>query len=236
MSTHMEHATPPAAYVGANATVEQRWLIEYAPLVKRVARQLGSQANGAIALEDMEQIGLMGLLEALRRYGSPDEAFAGYAALRVRGAILDELRRHDWRPRAVRNAAHRARDCERALRRTLGRVPTAGEVSASLGVDIDEYRENVMANRAEAMASFDEMLDADWLSHDDNPERQVVLRRCLEQALTSLDEREQRVIQLYYEFDLSLREIAAVLELTEARVCQINKAALRKMRATLSDG
>ncbi|KVH43315.1 flagellar biosynthesis sigma factor [Burkholderia diffusa] len=209
--------------------------MKYAPIVKRAARQLSSQSNGSMALEDIEQIGLMGLLEALRRYGAPDDAFPGYAATRVRGAILDELRRHDWRPRAVRQDAHRTRDCERALCRTLGREPTEAEVSDALGISVDEYRKRVMANNAEAMMSFDMLLDGDMLTHEESPEREVVRRRCLEQALTRLNERERHVIQLYYEFDLSLREIAAVLGLTEARVCQINKASLKKMREALSD-
>src|SRR5471030_1450890 len=81
---------------------EQKHLLAYAPLVKRIVRQLNSQIAGAIDRDDMEQIGLMGLLEALRRYGEPDAAFGSYASLRVRGAILDELRRQDWRPRPTR--------------------------------------------------------------------------------------------------------------------------------------
>ncbi|WP_418303702.1 RNA polymerase sigma factor FliA [Pandoraea pulmonicola] len=231
----MRNAAPREAYARASAIAEQRCLMEYASIVKRVVRQLLSQACGAIAQEDMEQIGLMGLLEALRRYGEVDEAFAGYAAMRVRGAILDELRRHDWRPRTVRQDAYRARDMERSLRRSLGRDPTDAEVGQALGIDADAYRERVLAGNAEEMANLDELLDDDALAHEESPERQVVRRRCLEQALAYLDEREQRVIQLYYEFDLSLREIAGVLDVTEARVCQINKAALKKMRLALSD-
>lgn len=235
MTTLDECAAARTAYARAGAGAEQRWLVEYAPIVKRAARQLKSQAVGMLTLDDIEQIGLMGLLEALRRYGMPDAAFPCYAATRVRGAILDELRRHDWRPRSVRLEAHRTRDCERELCRSLGREPTEAEVSSALGISTAEYRERVMANNAEAMASFDSVLDDDALTHEESPERQIVRRRCLEQALARLNEREQRVIQLYYEFDLSLREIASVLGLTEARVCQINKAALKKMREVLSD-
>ncbi|KWH08513.1 flagellar biosynthesis sigma factor [Burkholderia territorii] len=235
MDVRTETACSRTPYAQPSEVVEQQWLVKYAPIVKRTARQLSAQANGSIALEDIEQIGLMGLLEALRRYGMPDAAFPGYAAARVRGAILDELRRLDWRPRTVRQDAHRMRDCERELCRTLGRQPTEAEVSDALGICVDEYRERVMANNAEAMTSFDLVLDDQMLAHEESPEREVVQRRCLEQALTRLGEREQRVIQLYYEFDLSLREIAAVLGLTEARVCQINKAALKKMREALSD-
>lgn len=104
-----------AAYVAVAESVpseagdrrsEQQRLLEHVPLVKRVVRQLHAQASAVLDREDMEQIGLMGLLEALRRYGPPDERFPAFATLRIRGAILDELRRQDWRPRSVRQDSH----------------------------------------------------------------------------------------------------------------------------------
>ena len=101
---------------------EQKWLLQYLPLVKRIVSQLALQANQVLDREDMEQIGLMGLLECLRRYGTPDEQFGRFAALRIRGAILDELRRQDWRPRQVRQQTHKIRDAIRQLARQLGRA------------------------------------------------------------------------------------------------------------------
>ena len=92
----------PADTRGLDAAAERKWLLQYLPLVKRIVRQLALQASQVMDREDMEQIGLMGLLECLRRYGEPDEQFGRFAALRIRGAILDELRRQDWRPRQVR--------------------------------------------------------------------------------------------------------------------------------------
>ncbi|EEG08169.1 RNA polymerase sigma factor FliA [Pseudogulbenkiania ferrooxidans] len=226
---YADYATPDTP-----AELEARCLSDFAPLVKRVARQLNSQANGVIEREDMEQIGLMALLEALRRYGEPDARFAGYAVLRVRGAILDELRRLDWRPRALRQDAHRLRDGLRELTRRLGREPSEAEAVAQLGLSAEDYRALLVAENAEAMASFDELVAAGIEPIDDNtPEASVLQRRTLAAALSALDEREQRVIQLYYEFELSLKEIAAVLDLTEARVCQINKSALKKMKVRL---
>ncbi|WP_189460823.1 RNA polymerase sigma factor FliA [Jeongeupia chitinilytica] len=220
------------------ASAEQQWLFAYLPLVKRVVRQLGSQAGAVLDRQDMEQIGLLGLLDALRRYGgTPDEKFGGYAAMRIRGAILDELRRQDWRPRTVRQATHKLRDAVRELTRRIGREPTEQEVIKVLGISAEDYQDYLLADNAESLASFDELFhDADVPGeHSASPESILMSRLSLEQALTALDEREQRVIQLYYEFDLSLKEIAAVLELTEARVCQINKGALKKMRAFLQD-
>jgi len=223
------------ANAGMSPRDEQRHLVAYAPLVKRIARQLNSQVSGAISREDMEQIGLMGLLEALRRYGTPDEGFGSYASLRVRGAILDELRRQDWRPRAVRQDSHRLRDELRALTRRLGREPSDQEAAEALGITLDAYRQHQLDDCAEELLSFDAALqETHERAHSaPGPEEQLLARRSLEQALASLSEREQRVIQMIYEFELSYKEIAAVLDLSDARVCQLNKSALAKMKAAL---
>ena len=224
-----------ATSAGLSPQEEQRHLVAYAPLVKRIVRQLNSQVSGAIAREDMEQIGLMGLLEALRRYGTPDAGFGSYASLRVRGAILDELRRQDWRPRAVRQDSHRLRDQVRALTRSLGREPSAQEAAEALGISQEAWHQHQLDDCAEEMLSFDEVLqEASERAHAaPGPEEQLLVRRSLEQALAALNEREQRVIQMIYEFELSYKEIAAVLDLSDARVCQLNKSALAKMKAAL---
>jgi RNA polymerase sigma factor FliA len=223
-----------AAPIVHSVADEQKHLLAYAPLVKRIVRQLNSQIGGAIDRDDMEQIGLMGLLEALRRYGEPDAAFGSYASLRIRGAILDELRRQDWRPRAVRQQSHKLRDAVRALTRKLGREPSEQEIMSGLNLTAEAYQAYLLDENAEMIASFDEALQ-DTMGSDSapSPEEQLLVRRSLEQALRGLDEREQRVVQMYYEFELSYKEIAAVLDLTDARVCQLNKAALNKMKAVL---
>jgi RNA polymerase sigma factor for flagellar operon FliA len=225
-----------AAHAAMSAQDEQRHLVAYAPLVKRIARQLNSQVSGAMGREDMEQIGLMGLLEALRRYGTPDTGFASYAGLRVRGAILDELRRQDWRPRAVRQDSHKMRDAVRALTRKLGREPNDKEAADALGLSQEEWRQFLLDDVAEELLSFDDVLQeaADRAASTPGPEEQYMVRRSLEQALNALSEREQRVIQMIYEFELSYKEIAAVLDLSDARVCQLNKSALAKMKAALA--
>ncbi|MET0518970.1 MAG: FliA/WhiG family RNA polymerase sigma factor [Burkholderiaceae bacterium] len=224
-----------AARADLGPDFERRQLVQYAPLVKRIVRQLNAQASAVMDREDMEQIGLMGLLEALRRYGEPDEAFGAFAALRVRGAILDELRRQDWRPRSVRQDSHRIRDALRALTRKLGHQPSEAEILEHLKLSPKEWSAYQQADVAEELASFDELVSelSNQPSEARTPEAQLMVTRSLAQALTALDAREQKVIQLYYEFDASLKEIAAVLDLTEARVSQINKAALRKMKTFL---
>jgi RNA polymerase sigma factor for flagellar operon FliA len=242
-AVYAEYANPcvsgyaeAAACAALSPREEQAHLVAYTPLVKRIVRQLNAQVGGAIGREDMEQIGLLGLLEALRRYGAPDTGFGSYASLRVRGAILDELRRQDWRPRAVRQESHRVRDQLRALTRQLGREPTSQESAEALGVTAEELRRHELDDSAEALLSFDEVLqEANERAHAaPGPEEHLLVRRSLEQALGALNEREQRVIQMIYEFELSYKEIAAVLDLSDARVCQLNKSALAKMKSALS--
>jgi RNA polymerase sigma factor for flagellar operon FliA len=229
------YAAPEAAAPSRSLAEEQRELVAFAPLVKRIVRQLNSQVAGAIDRDDMEQIGLMGLLEALRRYGPVDGGFGSFASLRIRGAILDELRRQDWRPRAVRQHSHKLRDAVRALTRKLGREPSEQDIMTGLGLTAAEWQACQMDENAEQIASFDEVLQerADHADSTPGPEAQLMVKRSLEQALHGLDEREQRVVQMYYEFELSFKEIGAVLDLSDARVCQLNKAALAKMKAVL---
>jgi RNA polymerase sigma factor for flagellar operon FliA len=229
---YMGYSELCGAVAVSSAAEEQRQLMNSLPLVKRIVRQLNAQVTATMSREDMEQIGLVGLLDALRRYGTPDEKFGAYAAMRVRGAILDELRRQDWRPRTVRQESHRVRDEVRDLTRRLGRQPSEAEIMERLQLTPEAYQDYLLADTAEEFASFDELVNemANVPSDAQSPEAQTVARLTIAQALRRLDEREQRVVQLYYEYELGLKEIAAVLGLTEARVCQINKAALRKMK------
>tara|TARA_R110000868_G_scaffold410008_3_gene696872 strand:+ start:19963 stop:20697 length:735 start_codon:yes stop_codon:yes gene_type:complete len=211
--------------------VEQQWLLQYLPLVKRIVNQLSLQANQVLDREDMEQIGLMGLLECLRRYGTPDENFGRFAALRVRGAILDELRRQDWRPRKVRQQAHKVRDDIRNLTRQLGRAPLDEEIMAFTGLVEKDYQAFLRAESCEAIESLDELLQnghEGFIEGAVGVEERVLKERLLAQALNHLSERERLVLTLYYQHELSLKEIALVLELSDARVCQISKQAIDK--------
>jgi RNA polymerase sigma factor for flagellar operon FliA len=211
---------------------EQRWMLQYLPLVKRIVSQLSLQANQVLDREDMEQIGLMGLLEGLRRYGTPDEGFGRFASLRVRGAILDELRRQDWRPRQVRQQAHKVRDTLRQLARKLGREPSEAESLAASGLSQAEFLEFLRAESCEAITSLDELLQggdgAALTASGASIEERFITERLLQQALEALSERERLVLTLYYQHELSLKEIALVLEVSDARVCQISKQAIDK--------
>src|SRR5690606_37373302 len=140
-AVYTECATDYAAATPRDSAEEQRYLLTYVPLVKRIVRQLMSQAGSALDTDDMQQVGLVGLLDALRRYWPPDEKFPAYAAVRVRGAILHELRRQDWRPRAVRHESQRICDAVRELTRRLGREPPETDLPDQLRLSAQRHHE-----------------------------------------------------------------------------------------------
>lgn len=226
-----------ASHNTLSVSEEQRWVTQYLPLVKRIVSQLALQANQVLDREDMEQIGLMGLLEGLRRYGTPDEHFGRFVGLRIRGAILDELRRQDWRPRQVRQHVHSVRDAIRTLERQLGRSATEEEIQRHTGLDHQGYLDFLQADVLGAVESLDELLQnghESSMARSDGFEAQVHQERVLAQALARLSERERLILTLYYQQELNLKEIALVLGLSDARVCQLSKQALNKACAFLT--
>lgn len=213
---------------------EARYLSQYLPLVKKIVKQLAYQTSSVIDREDMEQSALMGLLSSLRRYGHPDEQFAAYAAPRIRGAVLDDLRQLDWRPRRLRQKTHKINDAIRDVARQLGRPPTFEDLNHHLSITADEYQEYLLLDCAKALESLDELLGSDVHTGalDSRPlEDEMIASRMLRSALATLDEREQLILTLYYQHEMSLKEIALVLDLTEARVCQLNKKIAQKIQS-----
>lgn len=217
---------------------EQYWLNQYLPLVKRVLGQLRHQTNTLMDADDLAQIGIMGLLEALRRYGGePDASFGSFAYKRVRGAILDELRRHDWRPRQLRQKSHQCAQAERDLTRSLGRRPTEAELALALGISQSELDEILCAGELAEMDSLQTLLELgvepiqDEAPASSSPQEQAQLVQSL---LVRLPEREQRLMSLYYQHELNMKEIALVLDLTESRVCQLHKQCLALLNRTLA--
>jgi RNA polymerase sigma factor for flagellar operon FliA len=212
---------------------EAKYVSAWLPLVHRVVKQLAWQTSSVMDREDMEQIALMGLLTALRRYGHPDEQFGAYAAQRIRGAVLDELRELDWRPRRLRQKSHKLNDAIREVTRKLGRTPSFEDLSTHLSITAEEYHEYLLLDCAKTLESLDELLGGDALNGTLNTrslEDEMVTSGTLRAALASLDEREQFILSLYYQHEMSLKEIALVLDLTEARVCQLNKKIAQKIQ------
>ncbi|WP_145595461.1 FliA/WhiG family RNA polymerase sigma factor [Yersinia aleksiciae] len=213
---------------------EGRYLDAYLPLVKRIVRQLSFQADSVIGREDMQQIALMGLLEALRRYGHPDGQFAAYAVHRIRGAVLDQLREHDWRPRRLRQKTHKINEAIRQIARRLGHEPSFEEIASELQLTAEEYQEYLLLESASAMESLDDILSLETPT-DALQSRQldesIIVEDNLNHAIASLDEREQMILHLYYQQEMSMKEIAQVLDLTEARICQLNKKLVQKIKS-----
>ncbi|WP_279488486.1 lateral flagellar system RNA polymerase sigma factor LafS [Aeromonas veronii] len=216
-------------------TGESAILARYLPLVKRAASHLRSQVSACFDQEDMEQVGMMGLLEAWRRYGSePDAQFESYAFKRIRGAMLDELRRLDWRPRQLRQQVHGHNQAQRELHNRLGRPPSEQELATALDCSVDEVRQLSYASQAEALQSLEEWLEnggkAPTTESDD-----VDMAMTISKVLATLDKREQLLLSLYYQQELNMKEIALVLGLTESRVCQLHKQCVLQLKQRLVD-
>lgn len=214
---------------------EQQVIRQYLPLIKRIVSQMRSHCGVMLSLEDMEQIGMMALLESSRRYpGELDNGFISFAGQRIRGAILDELRRQDWRPRPVRQQAHELNDVVRRLSREMGREPSDLEVASALGLSAEDYRERLYSTQAESMKSLDELLLAGEHPVDrGNDVEQLMLKQTLIKVISKLNEREQLILSLYYHHELNLKEIAMALGLTETRICQLHKSAISQLKTIL---
>lgn len=213
---------------------ERKYLEAYLPLVKRIVRQLSFQADSVIGRDDMQQVALMGLLEALRRYGHPDGQFAAYAVHRIRGAVLDQLREHDWRPRRLRQKTHKTNEAIRKVARQLGHEPSFEEINAELQLTAEEYQEYLLLESASVMESLDDILSLETPTdalQSRQLEEGIIIEDNLNQAIASLEEREQMILHLYYQKEMSMKEIALVLDLTEARICQLNKKLVQKIKS-----
>lgn len=208
---------------------------QYSPLVFKIVHQLRQHAGSLLANDDMVQLGMMALLDTLRRYpGELDEGFVGHAAKRIRGAILDELRRLDWRSRQIRQEANRLRDTARALQKSLGRDPNHRELASAHGISMAELHQLQQATEAETLHSLDALLEAGGgIEGSDRPLARVEQQRWLAQALTQLPEQDRLVLSLYYQHELNMKEIAAVLQRTEARVSQLHKQAVARLQVLL---
>ena len=214
---------------------ENALLMRYAHLVKRAAAHLRSQVSASFSMEDFEQVGLLGLLEAIRRYGGPPDAqFESFAFKRIRGAILDELRRQDWRPRQLRQQTHELNRQVRRLYNELARVPTDTELAATMDISLETLREIRYAQQAEQLEGLEDWLAAGGREPSSDMSRDE-LRLTLKQALARLQPRQQLLLSLYYLQELNMKEVAAVLDLTESRVCQLHKECLAALNQILRE-
>lgn len=223
-------------------------LAPHVPMVQRIARQMASKLPPGVSFDDLVQAGMIGLMESTRRFDADQGAvFEAFATPRIRGAILDELRTLDWTPRRNRALQRRIDQAAARLEQHLGRVPTAAEMADALHIAPDAYQ----AMRADAdgvrVSSWDNIRDDEqresFLERNCPDERGDPERACVDRefrdllagATNSLPEREKLVMGLYYEQDLNLREIAAMLGVTESRICQLHGQAVKRLRVDLAN-
>jgi RNA polymerase sigma factor for flagellar operon FliA len=225
-----------------NALIKQ-----YQPLVRRLAHHMMAKLPPSVEVDDLIQVGLIGLADALTRYEAAQGVqFETFATQRIRGAMLDELRENDWMSRGSRKSQ---KDIEMAMRRVehrLGRIPKESEIAAELGIPLADYQSLLGKVRGTQLLYLEDMsrhgedddtyLDrhvADSEADPLNMLRDHKLREALVAAIKLLPEREQYIMSMYYEQDMNLKEIAAVLDVTESRICQLHSQSIARLRAKM---
>ncbi len=209
-------------------------------LVKRIAHHLAARLPSSVDVDDLMQSGMMGLLEAAGNFDPERGAsFETYAGIRIRGAMLDDIRKHDWTPRSVHHKYRRVTEAIHQIEAEYGRAAEPLEVAEKLGISIDEYHRILTDSASSRLFSLDETLDDPTLQRPppvaktptpDEELSQSQFRENLADAIEKLPERERLVLSLYYEQELNLKEIGQVLEVSESRVCQIHAQAVMRLR------
>jgi RNA polymerase sigma factor for flagellar operon FliA len=227
----------------ANAMLKQ-----YSPLVRRLAHQMIAKLPANIELDDLIQVGMIGLSDALTRFDAAQGVmFETFATQRIRGAMLDELRGNDWMSRGDRRHQRAIESAVRALEQRHGRAPSEGEIAAEMGMALQAYQELLGKVRGTQLVCLEDMsgdegdedfLDRHVASEDSNPLALLQdqrMRQALVDAIKNLPEREQYVMSMYYEHDMNLKEIAAVIGVTESRVCQLHSQSIARLRSRLRE-
>ncbi len=217
---------------------------QHAPLVKRIACHLINKLPASVQLEDLIQAGMIGLLEASRNYDENQGAsFETYAGIRIRGSMLDEIRKNDWAPRSVHRKARMVAQAVRDIEHAQGRDARDTEIAETLEMNLDEYYKILQDNSYHKVLSFEDMGIGDESMLDnvsdggpgilDGLQREDV-RRVVAEAIAGLPERERLVMALYYDEELNLREIGAVMGVSESRVSQIHSQAVIRLQARMA--
>jgi len=232
---------------------EDQLVGQHAPLVRRVALQLIAKLPANVELDDLMQAGMMGLLDAVRRYQQTAQAqFETYAVTRIRGAMLDELRSQDWLPRSVRSKSKSIESAVHQLNHRLLRPATEAEIADELGLPLDEYHALLEEARGVQVVHYEDLArhQEDIYEGSDalplhaqtqwaNPLDQLMsqgLRAALIEAIEALPERERLLLSLQFEQDLNQKEIGVAMGVTEGRVSQLRSQAVARIRAWLAAG
>ncbi len=229
------------------ADLREKLILEYAPLVKVVAGRLSMYLGYNVEYEDLVSYGVFGLIDAIDKFDMGKEVkFETYASLRIRGAILDQIRKMDWIPRTIRQRQKQIDTAMKDLEQKNGKPATDAELAAYIGITEDEFLDWQNQVKADNMISLNEYLeqgndissDKGMSSGFDTPEGVIErseLKNMLEEALELLTEKEKKVILLYYYEELTLKEISRVLEVSESRVSQLHTKALQKMKTKMGN-
>ena len=221
-------------------------LKQYSPLVRRLAHQMIAKLPANVEFDDLVQVGMIGLADALSRFDeSQGVQFETFATQRIRGAMLDELRGNDYLSRGTRKQQRTIESAVHKLEQKLGRAPVESEIAREMGSTLAEYQELLGKVRGTQLVYLEDMsgdegsddfLDRHVSNEDANPLAQLQdhrMREALVEAIKKLPEREQYVMSMYYEHDMNLKEIAAVLKVTESRVCQLHSQSIARLRVKL---
>ena len=224
-----------------NARIE-----EFAPLVKRIAYHMMMRMPASVQVDDLIQAGMIGLIEAAQKYDSSKGAsFETYAGIRIRGSIVDEMRRGDWAPRSVHRNSRRIAQAIKAVEARTGRDAQDAQIAAELDVSMEEYHSMLQDSNSSRLYSYEETfgeedsnIDASetssaFASPFEGLQRES-LKKALASAISQLPERERMVLALYYTEELNLKEIGLVLGVSESRVSQIHSQAASRLKSRLA--
>ena len=222
-------------------------LTAHMPLVKRLAHQMRAKLPPSVEVDDLIQAGMIGLLDAINRYEENHGAqFETYAVLRIRGAMLDELRSSDWMPRSTRQNMRKVEVAMQALTQQLGRPPSESEVAKSMKLSLEDYQELLGDSGGHQLVYYedfhseegsDSFLDR-YAVDDEDPLKGLLesdFRQAVIDSIDNLPPREKMLMSLYYEEELNLKEIGAVMGVSESRVSQLHTQAVARLRTYLRE-
>lgn len=232
-----------------SADLREKILLEYAPLVKVVAGRLSMYLGYNVEYEDLVGYGIFGLIDAIDKFDYMKEVkFETYASLRIRGSILDQIRKMDWIPRTIRQKQKKIENVIREIEQETGHAATDEDIARSLGITAEEYVDWQSQMKITGLVSLNEYMEqgsdvpqdagrhttSRFASPEENIEKEE-LAKVLGEALALLTEKEQKVITLYYYEEMTLKEISNILEVSESRISQLHTRALQKMRVKMGD-
>lgn len=234
-----------ALYTATQPGAQDELVTRHAPLVKRIAYHLMTRLPPSVQVDDLIQAGMIGLLEAARHYdASQGASFETYAGIRIRGAMLDEVRRTDWAPRSVHRKARMIADAVRGIENKLGRHAQEHEVAAVLDMSLRDYHLLLQDASGHSLLSLEALAEDGGYGHNEAQDagatpleslQNADFQGTLAAAIENLPERERLVLALYYDEELNLREIGDILEVSESRVSQIHTQAMLRLRARLTN-